>query len=145
MITSFTGKYTFLSNFYAVPLIMRDGMTANSVEHAFQAEKRAEAKDRLAILICSTPAQAKRMARSKTMRPDWLQIRDEVMLYYVRMKFRNSILRPMLVATDTLKLIEGNTWGDTYWGAIWTAQGWRGENKLGEILMQVRRECGVMP
>ena len=41
------------------------------------------------------------------------------------------------------ELIEGNTWGDTFFGMIKDSQGkWTGENNLGKILMQIRDELG---
>lgn len=142
-VTSFTGKYAFLSNFFPVQLITVHGLPAGSVEHAYQSDKMLNTDDRIKAVIAPSAAAAKRYGQSHQMRPDWELIKDERMLYYIRQKFQIHALRLMLVATDTMDLIEGNTWGDQYWGAIWTPQGWKGKNKCGQILMQVRRECGV--
>lgn len=61
----------------------------------------------------------------------------------VRAKFlQNPHLAGKLLATKERQLVEGNTWGDTYWGVdIRTGQG---ENHLGRILMQVRNELNVV-
>ena len=41
-----------------------------------------------------------------------------------------------LVETGTEELVEGNDWGDTYWGVCKGT----GKNMLGKILMEVREE-----
>lgn len=54
-----------------------------------------------------------------------------------RAKFeQNADLRCKLLTTGDAMLVEGNTWGDTVWGVC---QG-KGENRLGKILMRVRKE-----
>ena len=65
----------------------------------------------------------------------------------VRAKFiQNSDLLHKLRKTYPLVLIEGNTWGDTYWGVDLrrpdrnAKYGFVGQNRLGEILMTVRQE-----
>lgn len=140
-VNSFTGKYSFLSNFYPVELITKEGLLAHSVEHAYQAAKMLRGVDRIKVLMAPSPAAAKRAGNALQMRADWPQLKDVVMYEYVRLKFLLPPLKLMLIATDDMKLIEGNTWGDQYWGAIWTPSGWQGKNRLGEILMQVRAEC----
>lgn len=53
----------------------------------------------------------------------------------IEQKFlQNPVLMQKLIKTKDAKLIEGNTWGDRYWGMCNGV----GENKLGEILMMVR-------
>jgi predicted NAD-dependent protein-ADP-ribosyltransferase YbiA (DUF1768 family) len=55
----------------------------------------------------------------------------------VKDKFtRNQDLKEQLIATGNEELVEGNTWGDIYWGV---SRG-RGKNMLGKILMRVREE-----
>lgn len=49
---------------------------------------------------------------------------------------QNPELRNRLIDTGNKILIEGNTWGDTYWGMC----NGNGLNKLGEILMIVREK-----
>ena len=59
----------------------------------------------------------------------------------VRAKFgQNPVLADKLLATGDTLLIEGNTWGDKFWG-VDTRVG-QGENHLGKILMKVRAENG---
>ena len=83
----------------------------------------------------STPEVAKHLGRKVELRWDWEEVKDEVMLYLVQKKFfTKDVYLRMLLATKDAKLIEGNTWGDTYWGVC----NGKGQNELGKILMQVR-------
>jgi len=86
------------------------------------------------------PGQAKRFGRQVSLRPNWEQIRLDVMLCLVRQKFEaDAALAADLLATKDAELIECNDWGDTYWGQCWGA----GQNHLGRILMQVRSELAT--
>ena len=61
----------------------------------------------------------------------------------MRQKFtRHLDLREKLLATGDAELIEGNTWRDMTWGAVWNKDKgrWVGKNNLGRILMKVRDE-----
>ena len=59
------------------------------------------------------------------------------MLDVVRAKFdQHPDLAQKLLATGDEELVEGNDWGDIYWGVY---KG-RGNNMLGKILMRVRAE-----
>ena len=59
------------------------------------------------------------------------------MLNVVRAKFdQHPDLAQKLLETGDEELVEGNTWGDRYWGVC----GGKGKNMLGKILMRVREE-----
>jgi predicted NAD-dependent protein-ADP-ribosyltransferase YbiA (DUF1768 family) len=58
------------------------------------------------------------------------------MLRLLRLKFNQLFFKRMLMQTGERQLIEGNTWGDTYWGVC----DGEGENNLGKLIMQVRKE-----
>ena len=76
-----------------------------------------------------------------TCRPDWEEVKNEVMLKGLRAKFApGTFLAYKLMATKGRRLVEGNTWGDRVWGAVWDGHQWVGENRLGKMLMQVRQE-----
>ena len=140
MINSFDNEYAFLSNFYPSPIIMcaanGEYVTALTVEHYFQAMKTKDITQQLQILRATTPGQAKRLGRKCTLREDWEEIKDQVMLNALRQKFMDKQFKEKLLATGNQILVEGNTWGDTYWGVC---RG-QGKNKLGKLLMQVREE-----
>lgn len=144
-IAHFDGEFRFLSNFYPFQVKM-EGMVYPSVEHAYQAAKSLDMVDRRMIAELSTPGKAKRAGRILRIRNDWMNIRIPVMEYLVRQKFgKNSILREKLIETYPEELIEGNDWGDTFWGMVAEYKDknpmWIGENHLGEILMKIRQEC----
>lgn len=132
-IDSFTGEYRFLSNFWQ----SRITDPGSTVEHWYQAMKTLVPEEQQRIIEAPTPGEAKRLGRTVTLRPDWDDIKLDIMLLLVRQKFyRSQIYTHALLATGDEELVEGNTWGDTYWGVCKGV----GENHLGKILMQVREE-----
>jgi len=135
MINRFNGGFAFLSNFSLSPIVV-DRIKYPTVEHAFQASKTLVRQERQVIAYAATPGQAKKMGRRLNLRSDWAEVKVDVMWELVREKFRDSKLKAKLLATGCEELIEGNTWGDTFWGVH---QG-VGQNQLGKILMEVRAE-----
>ena len=135
MIDCFDGEFAFLSNFYPSP-IFAGNIWFPTVEHYFQAAKPTNMEEYKAIAAADTPGQAKRLGRKVTLRPDWEEVKDEVMLDALRKKFSIPELREKLLATGEEYLIEGNTWGDKYWGVCDGI----GLNHLGKLLMRVREE-----
>ena len=134
MINSFRGKYYFLSNFYPSEILI-NGKKYPTVEHAFQAMKATNSKDMLWIASASTPKEAKKRGRSVAYRKDWEEVKLAIMEKLVYLKFiGNQNLLDLLVETGDEELIEGNWWGDTFWGVCNEV----GENHLGKILMKIR-------
>ena len=75
--------------------------------------------------------------RQNPLRPDWEEVKDEVMLQALRMTFsQNPEIAKGLVATGDAILIE-HTRNDDYWADGGDGSG---KNKLGLLLMQVREE-----
>jgi len=133
-IDKFTGKYRFLSNFYPSVVRVEDTYYA-SVEHAYQAYKTNDIAERQPFANFKlTAGEAKKLGKKLTLRPYWDEIKDDIMYILILRKFQNPTLCQSLLETGDSELIEGNTWGDTYWGVC---QG-KGQNKLGKILMEVR-------
>jgi predicted NAD-dependent protein-ADP-ribosyltransferase YbiA (DUF1768 family) len=54
----------------------------------------------------------------------------------LRQKFAHPELRAKLKETNDAELVEGNWWGDRFWGVC---RG-EGENHLGKLLMKIRAE-----
>lgn len=127
-IDRFSGPYRFLSNFYVV--------AGTTTEHHYQAAKTTDPVWRARILEATTPAQAKHLGRSVPLRSDWESIKIPYMLELLRWKFSFCGLKKLLLDTGNAVLIEGNTWGDQFWGVC---RG-KGDNHLGRLLMQVRAE-----
>lgn len=140
MIKNFEGEYAFLSNFYFSPMII-DNVVYTTNEHFFQAMKSLNPKERQAITLAPTPGKAKRLGRKVSLRKDWEDIKEEVMLIGLRHKFSNPELRRKLLATGNQYLEEGNHWCDNFWGVCDCGTcGGQGKNRLGKLLMQVREE-----
>lgn len=143
MIDSFTRDYFFLSNFYNVYLEY-EGIIYCSTEAAFQAAKSLDISEKMRIARMS-PSDAKRAGRKIQLRPDWEEIKDKVMYDVCYEKFTNNDalhLKERLLETGKEELIEGNTWHDNYWGncTCEKCKNIAGQNKLGKILMEIRKE-----
>ena len=134
-IDSFSGEFGWLSNFAPAPVVL-DGVSYPTTEHAYQAAKTMDPAERAAIRACETPGRAKRMGRKVTMCVNWEAVKEAVMLDLTRQKYAHPHYRSRLLATGDREIVEGNTWGDTFWGVC---KG-EGQNKLGRILMRVREE-----
>lgn len=135
-ITEFRGLYVFLSNFYPYP-ITYDGTEYPTVEHAFQCAKTVDLKEKAEVMRSVLPGAARKIGHRITCRADWEEVKRDVMLEILRIKFSPDRLGAMLLATGESPLIEGNTWGDRYWGQSPLGVG---ENHLGKLLMQIRTE-----
>lgn len=131
-----------------------------SVEHAYQAAKTLDYNDRDRIRAAAEPKIAKRLGRLVTMREDWerectLSARYSavyggmvfdrapfkvlIMAQLLKQKFPSMVtneLTEKLLRTYPRDLIEGNTWGDQFWGV---SRGF-GLNWLGKLLMRRREE-----
>ena len=161
-ISSFRGKYSFLSNFHLCPIDL-DGVVYPSVEHAFQSSKTVIAAERFRINVyvsvmanattvqrVSTPGEAKKAAGPKaaipiTLRPDWEDIKYAVMDRLLHIKFAHPELRNQLLSTHDAELIEGNYWHDNTWGVCGCVQcGGMGQNILGNLLMALRTELSAV-
>lgn len=141
MITSFSGKHRFLSNFWPTEILFED-MFYPTVEHAYQAAKTTDHKERRAIRDQPTPGKAKLAGRRVTIRPDWEQVKIYVMERLLFQKFYRQPMKELLLATGDEELIEGNTWNDRFWG-VYVGKGMNiGRNELGKALMRVRDELG---
>lgn len=134
-VESFSGVFGFLSNFRS-PSVTFEGMTFKTVEHAYQAAKTLDINERREIQSKRYPGGAKKHGHKVTMRDDWHDIKLEVMETLLRQKFANPYYRDLLLCTEDLELIEGNTWGDTFWGVCKGV----GENHLGKLLMKIRND-----
>lgn len=134
MIKSFQGKNRFLSNFWPAK-VMLDGVEYPSTENAYQAAKTLDLEARKVFVDCASNV-AKQLGKMLEVRPDWKEVSLGIMLDLNRQKYQDEELKAKLKATGDQELVEGNTWGDTFWGVC----GGVGENHLGKILMQVRKE-----
>lgn len=135
VIDSFRGENYFLSNF-ADCRFEWHGVVFFSVEAAFQGAKTGDDAT-LRVFRYYSPAESKREGRRVLLRRDWEEVKDSIMKELLMAKFsQNEDLKKKLLDTGDATLIEGNTWGDKYWGVCKGV----GKNRLGELLMEVREE-----
>lgn len=133
MISKFDGEYSFLSNFHPCTVNYED-INYPSVEHAYQAAKTLDFTHRNFIAKLKFPGQAKREGRLVELRTNWDHIKLGVMKELLHQKFSDPELLANLKSTAPNQLVEGNTWGDTYWGVC----NGKGKNHLGNLLMTIR-------
>jgi hypothetical protein len=135
-ITKFRGEHHFLSNFY-LARISWGGVHWASTEHAYQGLLAANPDDRAWIESAPTPGTAKRRSRLCPRRADATGAeRIALMRSLLELKFRqHANLAAALVTTHPRILVEGNTWGDTFWGVDEVKDG---TNVLGKLLMELR-------
>jgi ribA/ribD-fused uncharacterized protein len=138
VIDDFVGEFEFLSNFYESPMKVftpiAGAWVVPTLEHAYQLFKTNDPDEQRKIAAAYSPGKAKRMGQRVTLREDWEDTKLQVMLSLLQNKFSNPVLRQKLLDTGDAELIEGNTWGDTFWGVCKGT----GQNWLGILLMRVR-------
>lgn len=131
----FAGPFRFLSNFQPCRVLDDRGTLHKTVEHAYQASKATNDDDYWRIASAPTPSHAKRRGRSISVDTAWANRKEEVMRRLLVQKFApGSHLAHRLSATHPAELVEGNEWGDTFWGVC----NGSGENRLGRMLMEIR-------
>lgn len=112
-------------------------------EHYFQAQKFVETEFEEQVRLSATPMEAanKGRDRSKPLRKDWEEVKDDIMRRAVLEKFKaNTDARNMLLSTGNEDIIEKTT-KDYYWGC---GEDGTGKNMLGKILMETRKILRMM-
>lgn len=132
-------KYYELSNFAGFGFEL-NGHHWRTMEHYFQAMKFEGTSQFEKILNCGSPKQAKDLGQSRAIaiRPDWDVVKEQIMLAGLKAKFENAELKTLLLGTGKKILIENSPY-DSYWGI---GPNGKGKNRLGHLLMQVRKEVG---
>ena len=146
------GEYRGFSNMAEYGMEI-DGIKYPSVEHYFQAMKAVEFKDDESlkkIMKTKTGKAVKAVGRKVANFTDivWDARKEDVMKKAVRAKFvQHPALRKLLLDTGDKIIGEANP-RDLYWGIGTSAtqekakipSKWRGKNRLGHILMELRAE-----
>ena len=133
---STAGPYGCFSNFSRHGFEL-DGLYWPTSEHYFQAQKFKGTPYLEKVRLARTPKEAARLGRRRDwpLRVDWEQIKDDVMRRAVLRKFEtHADIRAVLLSTAVEELIEDSP-TDAYWGC---GAERTGQNKLGQILMEVR-------
>jgi len=121
-----------------------DGLYWSTNEHYFQAQKFINTPYFEKIRQAKTPQEAATIGRDRTLplRSDWQEslsdvpVKDEIMFKGVLKKFEtHRDIQEILLSTGEQLLVEDSP-VDYYWGC---GKDRSGQNKLGLILMEVRR------
>lgn len=135
------------SNFAPYPIVFL-GLNWPTSEHLFQAWKFVttdpDYADEIRRAISPKVAAAMGRDRSRLLRPDWEEVKDDVMRFAVLMKLiQHPKLQAKLLATGDRQIIEATTY-DYYWGE---GTNGTGKNMLGVILMEhrdlLRQDVGI--
>lgn len=134
-ITSFTGKYEFLSNEFECEIpIEDDNLVFTNVTSALIASKSNDIGTRRKF----TRFSANKARKKESNIPDndyWEENKDDIMYNLIYIKFtHNKELQKKLLDTEPYKLVNSVTYPDTYYGVRFG----EGRNMLGHILMKVR-------
>lgn len=130
-------QYGCFSNFYPGPYEI-DGKEWPTTEHYFAAMKTMDESQREDIRKALTPLDAKGMGRIVTLRPDWNDVKYDVMIDALTAKFGNNMkLKEILVSTGDALIYEDSPY-DKVWGTGERGGVGKGQNLLGKALMQVR-------
>ena len=135
MIIRFKDEYRWLSNFVEVE-VEWEGRKYNSVEHAYQSAKSLDKEWKRFCRSDVSSGKVKRASRDIEIRDDWEAIKKSVMKNLLTQKFSDERYRSLLLTTGDTYIIEGNTWGDTFWGV--DMKSGEGKNILGEMIMEIR-------
>jgi len=147
VINSFRDEHAFLSNFDTAPFIWR-GIMFKGGEYAFNWAKgyhvlggpEAMNKHHENIMSAPTPSKAKYHGRSvKIDVKSWDERKVHYMREIVHAKFGYvKDYAGKLINTGASPLVEGNDWGDKFWGKCMENGKVVGLNMLGTILMEER-------
>lgn len=129
-------NYGCFSNFAPYPIVLK-GKTWPTSEHYFQARKFAGTEHEDAVRLANTPMEAALMGRDRKrpLRPDWDDVKDDVMREVLHAKFtQHPELRDILLSTGGAEIVE-HTISDNYWADGGDGSG---RNMLGKLLMEIR-------
>ena len=111
-----------------------DGLSFRTVEHWFQSQKSIQPHVQAHIAAAPSAWMSKRRGRSCDLRPDWEEIKIDVMRKGLLAKFRqDGSMREFLLGTGDRSIHE-----DSPTDRIW---GWfegKGDDLLGKLLMEIR-------
>lgn len=133
--------YGCFSNFSLHPIRI-EGLDWQTVEHYYQAHKFVGTENEKlipAIRNAQTPIEAATIGRDRTfiLRPDWEQVKVQIMRKGVLTKFlTHTDIQSILLATGSQLIVEDSP-NDYYWGC---GHEKTGQNQLGKTLMNVRQE-----
>jgi ribA/ribD-fused uncharacterized protein len=134
--------YGAFSNLYRRPVEF-EGELFPTAEHAYQAGKARKPEVRRWLMAAPTPALLAMAAHGLyvwDIAPNWSKIKFERMKGVLRAKFsQHEDLRELLLSTGSARLVESATVNNAV-NRLWGEVNGVGQNKLGQLLMEVRDE-----
>lgn len=120
-----------------------EGVIYPTAEHAYQAGKARKPEVREWLMAAPTPSLLAMAAHGLyvwDIAPDWSKVKFDRMKRILVAKYsQHDDLRELLLSTGTATLIETAT-VDNAVNRLWGQVNGKGQNKLGELLMEVRGE-----
>lgn len=138
-ILSFDGQFNFLSNMHLVGVHDTDNdILWKSSEHYYQAQRVTNRYSFAKVYSASNAFVSKKIARKlqDISKEQWDKEKVNAMRNALWFKFSSDLhgMKSLLLSTGDRELVEGNTWGDTFWGVC----DGEGLNVLGNLLMELR-------
>jgi len=133
--------YGEFSNFYK-SVMKVDNLEYFTVEHYYQSKKFEGTVFEDYVRHQLSPMKAKKLAYTEEaqqyFRPDWENIKVQVMAKGLFHKFQNPVLKNLLLSTEDAEIIEFSA-KDHFWGAdVGDDETTDGKNILGQMLMELR-------
>lgn len=134
IISEFRGENFFLSNFCPCEINYM-GISYRTLEHSYQAAKSLDKSERLRISRIWRPGDARKAGQTTLeVRPNWKEIRVEIMELLLCKKFSQEEFKNKLIATGDAKISHEVWWNDKFWGV----KNGVGEDMQGILLMKIR-------
>jgi ribA/ribD-fused uncharacterized protein len=130
------------SNLFRRPVDF-EGETFATAEHAYQAGKARKPEVRKWLMLAPTPALLAMAAHGLyvwDINSDWSKVKFDRMKRVLLAKFtQHEDLKALLLSTGSARLVEATTI-DNPVNRLWGEVNGVGQNKLGQLLMEVRTE-----
>lgn len=144
-IDRFRDDHYFLSNMFPVRggIELGGGIRVPTSEHGYYLQKFPDPADQAQILAVEDGREAKKVAdrleaQGKPITENWDEVKVEAMKRVLERKFAaGTRMAYLLLQTGEEELIEGNPWGDNFWGVSPPGNP-EGLNWLGRILGETR-------
>jgi ribA/ribD-fused uncharacterized protein len=146
-IETFQKENRYLSNMWRLEHWLNTpcGIIVPTSEHYYQSVKFRDPDTQKAVAMTDNGIEAKKLAEhlenaGEVLIDEWKIVKLGVMRVAVWNKFlQNPELRKRLLDTGDEELVEGNNWGDRFWGVDPPGSD-NGKNHLGKIIMGVRHD-----
>jgi len=124
-----------LGTYGAYPFSLDDSVWPTA-EHYYQAMKFADPAYQEKIRLATTPAQARKLGRSrlKRIRRDWRNVKIAYMTRAIYTRYKTHAELGVQLSQSDVKLVENSQY-DYFWGC---GRDRRGNNHYGQVLMNVR-------